>query len=121
MILRYYDTDYRTYVENELLFVGSPMQCYLYLFKNWSVDVSELKHDPELCSTFHYYLRHIQVADDDYGKRTVEEVLEKYPAWSNTRWYYINDVKLVFNKELVEMHEQIEENYLDALGGDWKG
>lgn len=124
MILRYYDTDYMTYMENELLFVGSPEQCYQYLFKNWSVDADELKDNPELYSTFRDYLKHIQFAKDDYGKRTVEEILEEFPSWDNTRWYHIDSTKLVFNKELIEIvveepgPSDNEEGYWDALEED---
>lgn len=35
MIIKYFDTDYMTYKEDEILFIGSIDECIEYLLDNW--------------------------------------------------------------------------------------
>ena len=43
MIIKYFDTDYMTYKEDEILFVGSIDECIEYLLDNW-VDADDNNH-----------------------------------------------------------------------------
>lgn len=130
MVLRYFDTDFMTYKENEILFVGNKKECIKYLFKEWSVDANEYKHNINLYSLFCNYLRNIQFSHKDFGNLTISQIYERCPDWDDATWNYINAEKLIFNKELVSIIGEPEEDidkdelrdiYFDALGGDWEG
>lgn len=101
MLVKYYDTDWTTYMENELLFSGSKKQCIKYLLRHWSVDASEYKDDPENMALFCDYLRHIYVANVDIPG-TVEEIMFS-TNWDNQDWHKINPSAFIFNRELLAL------------------
>jgi len=109
MLLRYKDTDYRTYKEDELLFNGSPEDCEKYLLKHYSVDVQELKDNIELQAELCHTLRHIwydatEWKDSETGKYTSIEKLQNSPLVMDNSvvWKLIDANKYIFNRELIE-------------------
>lgn len=117
MVLRYIETDYMTYKEDELLFNGSREDCYKYLLKVWSVDKSDLKENDEVKALFIDYLRHIyysnKVYKDNKGKYLSIEELEQMPDVRYGDWDKINFTPLIFEEcEDVTFPRLTEDNCL---------
>jgi hypothetical protein len=106
MILRYYDFDPYSGLENELLFTGSEEDAKKYLLKRWSVDM--LEYDIELSSTFCYYLNHIQIGRIKcptlYNEDTIKRLYEEDKDWDGPcEWTDINPNDYIFNREVIEI------------------
>lgn len=111
MYLKYFDTDYTTYKEDEILFHGSPRECIKYLYKNWSVDCLEIT-DLSLQATLIHDLKCIRWAyeNSDYPempedfRKTHHYIKEdiKIPVESiaASAWKDIPVNKFIFNREL---------------------